>query len=327
MVSRRHWRSEPLETRLRHLRGGADESTGEPSCRHGSCGRRRHRTGRPHRRGRPGRPDGPGWFVVVTQDSAVAAALSADDLTGLPCSAPVRQALPVSRATVTVHPDCTVVAAISSWAIAEAETWAVAEAGRSVAMVVRRDAEVTGVWAGADLDEVLEVGMTRSWVDLTIPGETRHIPEIVRMCAFEAEGIRCDAVAASLSHPLGRSRVTTPGKCRSISSTGKWVVVSSAIGRASSWLSARGPVPGTAGKAVESTLGLTLPASLAVERRLRRAVGQRPYRAEPTKTSRPCCASLTTRERRRGPWRNVTSAAAANGPRCTNGAQRKGCCG
>ncbi len=146
-------------------------------------------------------PDGPGWFVVVTQDGAVAAALSAEDLTGLPCSAPVRQALPVSRATVTVHPDCTVVAAISSWAIAEADTWAVAEAGRSVAMVVRRDAEVTGVWAGADLDEVLEIGMTRSGVDLAIPGEIKHIPEIVRMCAFEANGTRCDAVRSFAEPP------------------------------------------------------------------------------------------------------------------------------
>ena len=33
-------------------------------------------------------PDGLGWFVVVTEDGAVVAALSADDLTGLPCSAP-----------------------------------------------------------------------------------------------------------------------------------------------------------------------------------------------------------------------------------------------
>jgi hypothetical protein len=147
-------------------------------------------------------PDGAGWFVVVTEeDGAVAAALSADDLTGLPGSAPVRQALPVSRATVIVHPDCTVVAAISSWAVAEAGTWAVAEAGRSVAMVVRRGAEVTGVWAGADLDEVLEIGTTRSGVDLTIPGEIKYIPEIVRMCAFEANGIRCDAVRSFAERP------------------------------------------------------------------------------------------------------------------------------
>ena len=138
-------------------------------------------------------PDGPGWLIIVTEDGAVAAALSADDLTGLPCSAPARQALPVSRTTVTVHPDCTVVAAISSWAVAEA--------GRSVAMVVRRGAEITGVWAGADLDEVLEIGTIRSGVDITGTGDIKYIPEIVRMCAFEANGTRCNAVRSFAERP------------------------------------------------------------------------------------------------------------------------------
>lgn len=151
--------------------------------------------------GRSG-PGGPGWFVVVTEDGAVASALSADDLASLPGSAPVRHALPISRATVTVDPDCTVVAAISSWALAEA--------GRSVAMVVRRGAEVTGVWAGADLDEVLEIGTTRSGVDLTIPGEIKHIPEIVRMCAFEATGTRCDAVRSFAERPSRQQPCDNP---------------------------------------------------------------------------------------------------------------------
>ena len=158
----------------------------------------------------------------------------------------MRQALPVSRATVTVHPDCTVVAAISSWAIAEAETWAVAEAGRSVAMVVRRDAEVTGVWAGADLDEVLEIGTTRSGVDLTIPGEINTFPKSFACAPLRRTEPDATPSAASPSHPLGRSGVTIPGECRSISSTGKDRVQQRHRARFQLALRARGPVPAAA---------------------------------------------------------------------------------
>ena len=148
-------------------------------------------------------PDGPSWFVVVTEDGAIAAALSADELAGLPPWTPAGRALNDTRAIVTAHPDCTVVAAISSWAVIQAAGWASQSEDRSVAIVVRGDAGVAGVWAGSDLDEELEIGTIRTGVDVTLPGPVR-IPEYVRRCAFEARGARCDAVR-SFAEPPARA--------------------------------------------------------------------------------------------------------------------------
>jgi hypothetical protein len=149
--------------------------------------------------GRDG-PDGPGWIVGVAEDGAVGAVVSADELAGLTEQISVRRAMRDSRAVVTVHPECSVVAAISSWAFTQAADWASQSPGRSVVIVVRDDARVVGIWAGPDLDEVLEIGTTRTGADLTMPGDI-HIPEYVRRCTFQVRGLRCDAVRSFAEPP------------------------------------------------------------------------------------------------------------------------------
>ena len=145
-------------------------------------------------------PGGPAWVVAVTEDDAVGAVLSADELAGLPESIAVHGAIRGSRAVVTAHPECSVVAAISSWAFTQAVDWADGNPDRSVVIVVRGDASVVGVWAGDDLDEVLEIGTTRTGADLTMPGDI-HIPEYVLWCAFEMKGVRCHAVRSFAEPP------------------------------------------------------------------------------------------------------------------------------
>ena len=142
----------------------------------------------------------PDWVVAVTEDDAVRAVLSVDELVGLPESTPVHRATRGRRAVVTAHPECSVVAAISSRAFTQAADWADGNPDRSVVIVVRGDTGVVGVWAGDDLDEVLEIGTTRTGADLTMPGDI-HIPEYVCRCAFEVKGVRCDAVRSFAEPP------------------------------------------------------------------------------------------------------------------------------
>jgi hypothetical protein len=142
----------------------------------------------------------PSWVVAVTEDDAVGAVLLADELVALPKSTSVRDAIRGQRAVVTAHPACSVVAAISSWAFTQASDWADQNTDRSVVIVVRDRAGVVGVWEGDDLDEVLEIGTTRTGADLTMPGDV-HIPEYVRRCTFEVERVRCDAVRSFAEPP------------------------------------------------------------------------------------------------------------------------------
>jgi len=136
-----------------------------------------------------GSPDGPGWVVGLTEDDAIAVVVSTGELAGLPGVTTLSRVLDSYRAVVTAHPECSVVAAISSWAFTQAAEWADCSPERSVVIVVRGDEGVVGIWAGADLDEVVEIGTTRSGADLTMPGDI-HIPEYVRRCTFQVKGIR-----------------------------------------------------------------------------------------------------------------------------------------
>jgi len=60
----------------------------------------------------------------MTEDDAVGAVVSVDELVGLAESMPLRRVMTDSRAVVTAHPECSVVAAISSWAFIRAAEWA-----------------------------------------------------------------------------------------------------------------------------------------------------------------------------------------------------------
>lgn len=147
-----------------------------------------------------GSPDGPSWVVGVTEDDAIAIVVSTGELAGLPRVTPLSRVLFGYRAVVTAYPECSVVAAISSWAFVQAAEWADYSPERSVVVVVRGDEGVIGVWAGADLDEVVEIGTTRSGADLTMPGDV-HIPEYVRRCTFQVKGVRCGAVRSFAEPP------------------------------------------------------------------------------------------------------------------------------
>jgi hypothetical protein len=154
---------------------------------------------------------GAGWVVAITPDGVVAAVLSADELADAAPSEPVGQAVRDFRAVVVAHPECGVVTAISSWAFSRAADWADRAAGRSVAIVVRDEAGIAGVWAGEDLDEVAEIGTTRSGADLTLPGDI-HIPEYVRRCAFAVRGVRCKAYRSFAEPPSRPEPCDNPGR-------------------------------------------------------------------------------------------------------------------
>jgi len=107
-----------------------------------------------------------------------------------------------SRAIVTAHPECSVVAVLASWACTQAADWASHREDGSVVIVARGEAGVLGVWAGPDLDEVLEIGTTRTGADITLPGDI-HIPEYVRSCAFQVRDVRC-AASRNFAEPPSR---------------------------------------------------------------------------------------------------------------------------
>lgn len=154
---------------------------------------------------------GPGWVVGVAEDGAVAAVVPADEMAGLPESTPVSEAAGDSCAVVVAHPECSVVAAISSWAFTRAAEWAGRGEGASVVFVLRDDAGVVGVWVGEDLDEVAEIGSTRVGADLTLPGDI-HIPEFVRRCAFRSGKARCNAIRSFAEPPSGPVPCVNPRK-------------------------------------------------------------------------------------------------------------------
>lgn len=136
------------------------------------------------------------WVILVGPSGEVTAVATAAEAATHPWDALLRPPLWSRRTVVVAHADSSVVNGISSWAF----EWAAWELDDDVVVVVRDDTEVLGVWHGPDLDEVLEIGTTRSGIDTSLPGDV-HIPELVGRCRYAADGVDCGATMTFQEYP------------------------------------------------------------------------------------------------------------------------------
>jgi hypothetical protein len=136
------------------------------------------------------------WVILIDPSGGVAAVVTREEASTHSWDALLRPPLWSRRVVVVAHPDSSVVNGISSWAFEQAG-W---ELDRDVVVVVRDETKVWGVWHGPDLEEVLEIGTTRSDIDTVLPGDV-HIPELVRQCGYAAGGVDCGATMTFQEYP------------------------------------------------------------------------------------------------------------------------------
>jgi hypothetical protein len=134
------------------------------------------------------------WWVVVDGSGHVQGAVSAAELRAADPRTVVGAALPARFGTIIADPECPVVVALGSHAFGLVDS--------PFVVVLRDEAGVVGVWAGEDLDEVLEFGTARVGVDVGLSHPPR-VPYLVRSCAYQDEPsrVRCRASRAFSERP------------------------------------------------------------------------------------------------------------------------------
>lgn len=136
------------------------------------------------------------WVILVDPSGRVVTAATREEASTHSRDALLRPPLRSRRIVVVAHAECSVVNGISSWAFEQAG-WG---RQRDVVVVVRDETRVWGVWHGPDLEEVLELGTTRSGIDTSLPGDV-HIPELVKQCEYTVGGVVCGATMTFREFP------------------------------------------------------------------------------------------------------------------------------